>query len=292
MAEALPLASAEARNGAVVRYRHFPAFSDAAPLAIVVHGSGWHGGAYLTIARALVETGGFEVLVPDLRGHGASPNRRGDVDYIGQFEDDLATLINAHGGKARRVVMVGHSSGGGLVIRFAGGMHGSFLDRAILIAPYLHHSAPTFRETAGGWAHPLVRRIIGLSMLNAVRVTGLNGLTVIQFNYSDIVLTGPQGHTATKAYSYRLNESFNPRDSYLSDIARLPEFLLIAGLDDDAFFADRYEPTMAAASDRGSYTLLPQADHIGIVTDPRAVELIVNFSQCPLQTGAQTEPRP
>jgi len=110
-----------------------------------------------------------------------------------------AALINAHGGAGRHVVMIGHSSGGGLTIRFAGGQHGSLLDRAVLIAPYLHHSAPTFRDSAGGWAHPLVRRIIGLSMLNGVGVTAFNGMTVIQFNYPDSILNSPQGRTAGAA---------------------------------------------------------------------------------------------
>ena len=287
-----PLTMITIENGSYIQYRHFPAASDTAPLAIIVHGSGWHGGSYLTIGAALAEKVGFEVLVPDLRGHGPNPERRGDVDYIGQFEDDLAALINAHGGEARNVVMVGHSSGGGLTIRFAGGTHGSLLDRAVLIAPYLHHSAPTFRETAGGWAHPLVRRIIGLSMLNAVGITAFNDMTVIQFNYPETVLDSPQGHTATQAYTYRLNASFNPRENYLADISRLPEFLLIAGADDDAFFADQYETTMAAVSDMGTYEILPKTNHIGILNDKQALELIVAYAGRPFGVKNTTSQAP
>ena len=278
---ASPLKRMTTQAGTSIPFRHYPARSDTAPLAVIIHGSGWHGGSYLDIASALAEQGAVEVLVPDLRGHGVVPERRGDVDYIGQFEDDLAALINAHGEAARHVVMIGHSSGGGLTIRFAGGQHGSLLDRAVLIAPYLHHSAPTFRHSAGGWAHPLVRRIIGLSMLNGVGVTAFNGLTVIQFNYPDSILNSSQGRTATQAYSYRLNASFNPREDYRSDIARLPEFLLIAGMDDDAFFADQYAPVMQAISPRGTYKLLPDAGHIGLLTDQRALQVIVDFVQRP-----------
>lgn len=273
----VPITSIKAEDGSLIRYRHFPATHETAPLLIVIHGSGWHGEAYLDLASALSNDGEFEVIVPDLRGHGVDPIRRGDVDYIGQFEDDLAALISAHGGESRNVVMVGHSNGGGLIIRFAGGSHGELLDRAVLVAPFLHHSAPTIRENAVGWAHPLVRHIIGLSMLNRVGITALNGTTIMQFNYPDDVLNGPRGHTATEAYSYRLNTSFSPRDDYLSDIAKLPKFLLIAGQDDDAFWAEQFEPTMSAVSKEGTYQFLPAIDHIGILRSPEAFGVIASF---------------
>ena len=274
---ARPLISLPSKDGSAIHYRHIRASSNEVPLVIVIHGSGWHGAAYLKLANTLSRDGKFEVLVPDLRGHGVNPDRRGDVDYVGQLEDDLATLINAHGGDARNVIMVGHSSGGGLVIRFAGGVHGSLLDRAVLIAPFLHHSAPTIRENAGGWAYPLVRRIIGLSMLNLVGVKAFNDTTIMQFNYPNSVLNGPQGHTATQAYSYRLNTSFAPREDYRADIAKLPDFLLIVGDKDDAFHAERFEPTMSAASKNGTYHISPNVDHLGIINDEAAVLHIKAF---------------
>ena len=169
-----------ARDGTELGVRHYPGPRDG-PLVVVVHGSGWHGGSYTAIGDSLARDNGFEVLIPDLRGHGPNPQRRGDIDYIGQFEDDLADLITAYGGADRPVYMVGHSSGGGLTIRFAGGEHGDMLDKAVLIAPFLKHDAPTARDDAGGWSHVLVRRLIGQSMLNTVGIHALNGLHMIQF---------------------------------------------------------------------------------------------------------------
>ena len=51
------------------------------PLLILVHGSGWHGLQFDRLAQALCDTA--YVVVPDLRGHGVEPERRGDVDHIG-----------------------------------------------------------------------------------------------------------------------------------------------------------------------------------------------------------------
>ncbi len=243
------------------------------PLVVMVHGSGWNGLQYAKLAPQIAG----HVLVPDLRGHGAAPGRRGDLDHIGQLEEDLADLIEAKAVPGQKVVLLGHSSGGGLVVRFAGGRYGAMLDRAVLLAPFLKYNAPTTRKNSGGWARPLTRRIIALSMLNAVGVSGLNHLTAIEFNLPQTVLEGPVGHMATRAYSYRLNTSYAPRDEYMEDIKALPEFLVIAGENDEAFFADGYEPLMSKVTDLGTYRLVPNVGHLAIVDAPATALAVKEF---------------
>ncbi|MEN8892844.1 alpha/beta hydrolase [Planktotalea arctica] len=233
------------------------------PLLILVHGSGWNGLQYNAIAQNLANDA--HVLAVDLRGHGATPERRGDVDYIGQMEDDLADLIKAEAAKDQQVVMLGHSSGGGLVVRFAGGANGALIDDAILFAPFLKHDAPSTRADSGGWAHLLLRRVIGLSILNGFGFTGLNHLTAIQFNMPAEITQGRYGHLATTAYSFRLNTGFAPREDYLSDIAALPNFTLVVGSEDEAFYADKFEGVMRAVTDKGRYVIVEGVDHLGII---------------------------
>lgn len=242
------------------------------PLLIFIHGSGWLGIQFNRLASRLSDQA--YVVVPDLRGHGESPERRGDVDYIGQMEDDIAALIEAERLPGQAVILAGHSSGGGLVTRFAGGEHGSKIDKAILLAPFLKYNAPTTRENSGGWAHALTGRIIGLSMLNTVGITALNHLTIIQFNMPEVVRSGEYGHLATLAYSYRLNEGYAPRTEYLEDVADLPEFSLIVGSDDEAFYANKYEEVMSAVTGKGSYHILPGEKHLSIVDAPETEALI------------------
>ena len=114
------------------------------PLLIMVHGSGWHGMQFHGLAKELATQA--DVVLQDLRRHGVSPHRRGDIDYINQFEDDLADLIKATAQPNQKVVVLGHSSSGGLVVRFAGGEHGEIIDHAVLLAPFLKHNAPTTRK--------------------------------------------------------------------------------------------------------------------------------------------------
>ena len=242
---------------------------DHGPLMVLLHGSGWHGMQFAPIAAALSEHA--TLVIPDLRGHGAHPARRGDIDHLGQYDEDIADLITAHRRPGQKVVVAGHSSGGGLALRFAAGPYGDRADAAILLAPFLKYNAPTTRPNSGGWAVPLTRRLIGLSMLNGFGITALNHLTVMQFNMPAVVLDGPLGATATTAYSYRLNTSYAPRNDYLGDIAKLPPFLLIAGTKDEAFFADQYAPTMSAVTDKGDYRLVNGVNHLDIVTNPETL---------------------
>jgi pimeloyl-ACP methyl ester carboxylesterase len=194
-----------------------------------------------------------------------TPQRRGDIDYINQFEDDLADLIKATEQPNQKVVMLGHSSGGGLVVRFAGGEHGEMINHAVLLAPFLKHNAPTTRENSGGWAHIHLRRLIGLSILNTFRIKALNHLGVIQFSMPQQVLDGPLGNTATTRYSYCLNTGFAPRGDYLRDVAALPAFTVITGSADESFVAAQYQPLMSSVTGKGSYLVVLDIGHLAIV---------------------------
>ena len=120
-------------------------------------------------------------------------------------------------------------------------------------------------------------RIIGLAMLNTVRITALNHLEIIQFNMPKAAREGKYGHLATLSYSYRLNTGFAPRMDYLKDIAALPEFILIAGAEDEAFFADKYEEVMSSATDKGSYHIVDGETHLSIVDAAQSEQLIRGF---------------
>jgi alpha-beta hydrolase superfamily lysophospholipase len=252
--------------------RRYGVQTDEKPLLVLVHGSGWVGLQFNNLANSLSDEA--YVVVPDLRGHGANPERRGDVDYIAQMEDDLAALIKAERLPNQEVIVAGHSSGGGLVTRFAGGEHGNLMDHAILLAPFLKYNAPTTRENSGGWAHAMTRRIIGLSMLNTFKITALNHLEIIQFNMPKAAREGKFGHLATLAYSYRLNTGYAPRAKYLKDIAALPMFTLIAGTEDEAFYADKYEEVMSAVNDKGTFHLIEGESHLSVIDAQTTAELI------------------
>lgn len=261
------LQSYTARDGSQLDYRYYPSNSD--KVLILLHGSGWHSQQFYPLAKQLSEQGFATVVTPDLRGHGRNPQRRGDIDYIGQFEDDLADLITElkQETQVAQVIMGGHSSGGGLALRFAGGEYGNMVDAYLFLAPFIYYNAPTTRPNAGGWANPYTARIIGLSMLNNIGIDGLNDMTCIEFDMPKSVRNG----TETLAYSYRLNTSFSPRD-YGKDLTAITQpLLLLVGKKDETMFADKYQALIsnnAINSQQAEVKVLPNLSHMGIVVSP------------------------
>ncbi len=263
-----------ARDGTQLPYRLYPARSD--KVLILLHVSGWHSRYFLPLAEFISAEGLSQVYTPDLRGHGATPVRRGDVDYIGQFEDDLADLIAiVRQDKPKAMLIVGgHSSGGGLTIRFAGSPYGEQANAYFLMAPFLKHNAPTMRPNSGGWARPYTGRIIGLSLLNNVGIHWFDYLTAIEFNMRAEARDG----TETLSYSHRLNTAYAPRN-YEEDLRAITQPLLVAaGTEDEAFIADQFGPVIAQYTSV-QVELLAGLTHMGVVVRPEIRPVIKKWLQ-------------
>jgi pimeloyl-ACP methyl ester carboxylesterase len=91
------------------------------------------------------------------------------------------------------------------------------------------------------------------------------------------ILDGPLGHTATTAYSWRMNLSYAPRRDYRGDLAALPPFVLIAGGEDESFDAAGYQPLISGVTDNGRYHVLPGVGHLDVVDTPATETLIREF---------------
>ena len=250
----------KARDGTQLAYRYYPA--DSEKIVILLHGSGWHSRYFLPLAEFISSEGLAQVYTPDLRGHGHSPKRRGDVDYIDQFEDDLADLIAMiqKDNPNSMLVIGGHSSGGGLAVRFAGSQYGQKARAYLLISPFLKYNAPTTRLNSGGFAKPYSGRIIGLVMLNNVGIHWFNYLTVIDFNMPEKA----RDRTETLSYSYRLTTAYAPHD-YEKDLSAITQpLLVIAGTKDEAMIYCQYEPVISQYT-TVKVNLLQDVSHMGVV---------------------------
>lgn len=263
------LLSYTARDGTKLNYRQFG--KAGAPLIIIIHGSSAHGGLYEQLSVGLSELG--TIITPDLRGHaGLTP--AGDVSYIGQLEDDLADLIaSTRVQNNQPVILVGHSSGGGLAVRYAGNADHDQPDGVVLLAPYLGYNSPTMKTESGGWAQTLTRRIIGLSMLNGVGVRLLNHLQVISFRVPE----NAEALKMTESYSFRMNTSFAPRRDFKKDMAALPRFKILIGQQDEAFTASEFEPLLKSFDNNGSVEVLEGLSHLDIIGSAIAHKKIHEF---------------
>jgi non-heme chloroperoxidase len=258
-----------ARDGEQLAYRFYDSASDR--ILIFIHGSSYHGAGYHALAAAISLGGAAKVVLPNLRGHYQSGRHRGDVEYIGQLEDDVDDLIKFlrsehHDGP---ITLGGHSSGGGLAIRFAGGAYAHDVSSYLLLAPIIPRSPAVKGGTAGGWANLYWRRLFGLLALNTIGIHGFNGLPIVDFNKPAKFWDG----TETLSYSYRLNASYHPRNDYAADLRALPQqTLVLIGAGDEAVDADALRSLMAADAPRAEVKILTGISHFGIFSDPQALE--------------------
>lgn len=259
----------KARDGANLYYRYYPSQSDR--IIILIHGSGWHSRYFMPLAEFLSSSGLAQVFTPDLRGHGLRPERRGDVNYIDQFEDDLADLITLirKNNPSATLIVSGHSSGGGLAIRFAGSKYRKLADAYLLLSPFLKYNAPTIRSNSGGWAQPYTARIVGLTMLNNMGIHWFDYLPAIAFNMPKEAQDG----TETLLYSHRLNTAYAPRN-YKKDLVGIQQpILVVAGTADEAFFADKFETEMSKYT-KVKVILLQDVTHMGLVVGPEIRDVV------------------
>ena len=262
-----------ARDGHALHYR---AINGTSKLTLILmHGSGSEGRYLLAPAKKLNALLGISVVIPDLRGHGKSHlSKRGDINYLGQFEDDLEDL-NQHLANINPTdvkILAGHSSGGGLAIKYGGSAHNPF-DGYLLLAPYLGYEAATIRPNSGGWVQVFTRRYIGLSMLNNVGITGLNYLPVLYFNRPALWNNDLQ----TEHYSYRLNESLSPQEHAINLQHNKKPILLLVGKNDEAFYADAFASIFKENAPHAEVTVLSNLKHLDLPSSDKAIKSISNW---------------
>jgi len=255
------LNSYECRDGSKLNFRYYPSSSE--KVLILLHGSGWHSQYFYTLAKYISSENIAKVYTPDLRGHGSNPNKRGDIKYISQLEDDIADLIDLvnQNHPNANVILGGHSSGGGLAIRFAGSKHSNLVNSYLLLTPFIKYNAPTMKSKSGGWAYAHMQRIAGLSMLNNVGITWFNHLPVIDFNMPKEYRDG----TETLSYSFRLNTGYAPRN-YKKDFAKMSNKALVAiGTADESFDSTKFMPEISKYKEDIEVVEIEGLTHMGIV---------------------------
>lgn len=256
-----------ARDGKQLEYRHYSFESNI--VIVILHGSGWHSEYLQPLADNLRTNSRAHIITPNLRGHGINPCNRGDILYANQLIDDLNDLILFIKSKIpmAKIILGGHSSGGGLAIRYAGSKYNNDINGYFFLAPYLKYNAPSTKKNSGGWVHVHTPRIIGLSILNFYRIKLFNHLKTIEFNMPHTVRNG----TETLSYSYRLMVGYAP-NHYKNDLKKIfqPAFLGV-GLEDESFNAKEY-PQEVQKVNNIKITFIENCSHLELVSNNELFE--------------------
>ncbi len=231
---------------------------------ILIHGVGSNSYMYNKTAGLLQEATQAEVYAIDLRGHGQSEGRSGDVDYINQYVDDLADIIKEIRKEKPNgnIIIAGHSMGGGIALRYAMAKQYEQADGFLLFAPLIGHNSPAFAKdqvsgitTEEPFMKIHIERIIGLTMLNEIGSHENDSLPVLFFNLPEAV--------NLRKYSYRAHKSMAP-DDYVAGLNAVKNPLLVLmGSEDEAFSASETKDAITKNSN-AAFHIIDKASHNGV----------------------------
>ena len=260
-----PVEKIPASHGTPIAFRVWrekPPSPDPALVVIAIHGSSAQSASIHPLGKAL-SAAGIPVYAPDIRGHGAT-GTRGDIDYAGQLDDDLADFV---GGVHDRhpngkFVLLGFSSGGGYALHAAASPLGKMFVRTVLLAPTLGIDAPTFKPDQR-YARPFIPRIIALLLLDRVGIHAFDHLTTLL-----LAIDPARTDILTGHYSWLLTRAFGT-SGYAADLRNAQTSLaVVVGEKDELFTAEKFAPTVDAIKPATPVTVVPGLSHTELTTDP------------------------
>lgn len=261
------------RDGTRVFSRVYESESDTTLL--LLHGSGSESRYLSRISSLLSSTGISRVITPDLRGHGRNKEQRGDIDYVGQLDHDVEDLLTyiRKNYSGTKIVLGGHSSGGGMALRYVGNESVSQPDALLLFSPYLGHTAPTVKPNSGGWVTVALKRWIGLSMINSIGIKTFNDMPVLIFNRPEAWNDDLQ----VANYSYRMTINFAP-NNYIKDIERIAiPTLVLVGKNDESFYPEKFEEVFDSSKNNIDVHIVKNATHMNIINTDNSIDYVVNW---------------
>lgn len=248
--------------------------SDSKTTVILIHGVLSSSFTMNKCAGLIRSAMNAEVYAVDLRGHGNSEGKPGDVGFIDQYADDLAAIVKKIRAEktAGKIILAGHSMGGGIALRYAMRKDFPTVDGYLLFAPLLGQDAPTIPQTETAkqsdgdpFLKIHIQRIIGLKMLNSIGNHQYDGLNVLFFNLPP--------EMPIRTYSYRANESMSPA-SYKDGLRAVNKPLLVlVGSKDEAFIASAFEKAVKENS-CGEVFVINGVSHDGIRQNAEAMKYV------------------
>jgi alpha-beta hydrolase superfamily lysophospholipase len=134
---------------------------EAKATVLVSHGHGEHGGRYEHVAARLNREG-WDVIVPDHRGHGQSGGVRGHVLRWAEYAEDLDMAARKLAAPGLPWALIGHSMGGLIAVDYAL-THQTKLKALVLSSPLLKLAFPV----------PPLKAIVGRALSNLIPALNL-----------------------------------------------------------------------------------------------------------------------
>lgn len=263
------------RDGTILAANYFEGNSQ--QVILMLHGVTGNSRLFNEPAGMIREATNASVYALDLRGHGNSGGDRGNIDYIGQYEDDLAdtiAIIRANH-PDHALTVLGYSMGGAIALRFAA-QNNEAVDGYVLVAPNLGQDAPTANTGTAPEVNPdeepffkvHVPRIIGIAMYEQMGIRAFNGLPTMFFNLPEPFVN---------SYSYNAMMNSTPDDYAMAFEAIDVPLLVVVGHDDETMQASAFPNLMNDVAPNGELQLIAGENHGSIRYSREFIEAVQDW---------------
>lgn len=230
-------------------------FGYSGPAVVLIHGSALNR----TIWHAVATEGlkGFQVILPDVRGHGESEATDG-VYPMSLLADDLAGLLTHLG--VDQAFILGHSMGGYIALAFAE-QYPERIKGIGLITSKANADSKEKREGRYQLADEIRKRgAIALAESLAPRIS--RDPAVVKLAYEMIKNTSDPG-----AVGVTLGMAERP--DRMDDLAQLPIPGLVVVGEDDQIIPMELAKQMAAVIPESQFVVIPHSGHLPMVEAPQ-----------------------
>ncbi|SFS51326.1 alpha/beta fold hydrolase [Lutibacter maritimus] len=241
---------------------------------ILLHGVLASSYTYNKMSGLIREALQVEVISIDLRGHGASGGIPGDISKPNQYAEDLNEIITTIRSDKphQKIILVGHSMGGGIILRHSETFPETKIDGYVLFAPNFGTSSATTNQQIdlkNSFIKSHLSRGLGLKMLNEFGIHQYDSLKVVFYNL-------PKQMPIT-SYSYRSMNAIYP-ENLRSTLKRIvAPFITLVGKEDEVFIAEEY-PILIKSYSNGDCYLIKNETHNGIRHNEEAMNKIREWS--------------
>ncbi|PHM70609.1 alpha/beta hydrolase [Xenorhabdus kozodoii] len=234
-----------------ISYRCY-SYSQPQAILLLLPGFGLSGEDYVSCCQHLVKSSAAIVYSPGLRGLGDSQCKPGDVDYIGQLQDDLSdmieTILSNHPGIP--LVLAAHSGSSSLAISYLASKPTSPVAALYLVAPvffghmeYYRHIKPAYHFIHYGRYHrkPCEHPTSKFEVRQQFRYSLLRhsiGATLKPLQKIRVLRVRRDAEQPWRSYSYRFLQSYccHHLEKTLEHLT-LPVYVM-AGYEDEVMLPD------------------------------------------------------
>jgi non-heme chloroperoxidase len=268
-------------DGYKLTFRHYRAQQGRETAFVLVHGSAGYGGQFHAIAQALRVQHDIDVYTLDMRGHGAAAAQRGHgVHDPNRLCEDLQQFLETVATRFPKVVLGGHSTGGGLVLRSIRNGIDDVVSGYVFLAPYLGLGSPIMRPHFGGWVHIKIGLLAGIFVANFFGIRSFNDARVISFDLTSC----PDAWRYTPLWSFNMLLAFGP-DIWSANalpIARDKPVLVLAGSADQCFVSRNYSKAFTSLAPHSKVVIVDGCGHWDLLVSKVTVKHLANsFAQVP-----------